>query len=64
MVLSETEAAERYRSGIEAFGGASQYVACGKKRGAGFLAVAKCLEDAKAERLTTESMVERYRKAA
>jgi len=64
MVKSAEEAAARYRLGIQAFGGAQQYIACGQNKGRGFLAVAKCLEDAKKTHLTTESMVEKYRAAA
>lgn len=64
MVKTADQAAERYRLGVEAFGGAAQYVACGAEKGRGFLAVAKCLEDAKKTRLTTEMMVMKYKAAA
>lgn len=64
MVKTADQAAERYRIGIEAFGGASTYITCGANKGRGFLAVAKCLEDAKKVKLTTEQMVSKYRAAA
>lgn len=64
MVVSAERAAEKYRTGVEAFGGADQYISCGKRRTEGFLAVAQCLEDAKAVKLTTSMMVEKYRAAA
>ena len=64
MVKTADQAAKRYRIGIEGFGGASQYITCGKKKGAGFLAVAECLEDAKAVKLTTDLMVSKYKAAA
>jgi len=64
MVKSADQAAERYRIGVEAFGGAAQYITCGQEKGRGFLAVAKCLEDAKRTRLTTDQMVAKYRAAA
>ena len=64
MVKTPDQAAERYRVGIEAFGGAATYSSCGQKKGSGFLAVAKCLEDAKKSHLTTEQMVSKYRAAA
>jgi len=64
MTKTADQAAERYRLGVESFGGAAQYIACGKEKGRGFLAVAKCLEDAKKTRLTTELMVAKYRAAA
>jgi len=64
MVLSPEKAAEKYRTGISAFGGAEQYIACGKEKDKGFLAVAECLERAKAVKLTTDTMVSKYRAAA
>ena len=64
MVKSADEAAKNYRTGVEMFGGADQYEKCGDKSGEGFLAVAKCLHDAKKAKMTTDSMVEKYRKAA
>jgi len=64
MVVSASVAADRYRRGIEGFGGARQYLECGKRREQGFLAVAQCLEDAKEERLTTDLMVSKYEAAA
>lgn len=64
MVKTADQAAERYRLGIQTFGGAEQYVACGQRKGAGFLAVAACLEGAKKSRLTTDNMVTKYRAAA
>ena len=54
MVVSADQAAEAYRRGIEGFGGASTYIECGRRRDQGFLAVAKCLEDAKKVALTTD----------
>jgi len=64
MVVSAETAASRYETGITAFGGADQYLSCGEKKDRGFLAVAKCLEDAKEAALTTSNMVKKYREAA
>jgi len=64
MVLSAEKAAEKYRTGVEAFGGAAQYISCGREKDKGFLAVAECLEKAKATKLTTDMMVSKYRAAA
>ena len=64
MVKSAQEAARNYGRGIKEFGGAQQYLSCGQNKGQGFLAVASCLESAKAEQLTTQSMVQRYQDAA
>ena len=64
MVRSAAQAAESYRIGITAFGGAATYVTCGQQKGSGFLAVAKCLADAKASKLTTEQMVSKYQAKA
>lgn len=64
MVKSADEAARRYELGVTNFGGADVYIACGKRKGDGFLAVAKCLEDAKKVSLTTANMVSKYRAAA
>lgn len=64
MVKTADQAASKYKTGVEAFGGADQYKACGQKKGDGFLAVAKCMEDAKKTRLTTDQMVSKYRDAA
>ncbi|MEM3846559.1 MAG: hypothetical protein QXU98_12765 [Candidatus Parvarchaeota archaeon] len=64
MVKTADQAAEAYRRGIEAFGGAEVYKKCGDRKGEGFLAVAKCLEDAKKTALTTDMMVSKYRAAA
>ena len=47
MVKTAEQAAEKYRTGVTAFGGAATYVSCGARRAEGFLAVAKCLEEAK-----------------
>ena len=44
MVLPADKAAEKYRTGITAFGGAAQYASCGAKKAEGFLAVAKKIE--------------------
>lgn len=63
-MISKDEAGQRYQRGVENFGGADQYVSCGAKKGGGFLAVAKCLEDAKKAKLTTANMVQRYVQAA
>ena len=64
MVKSAEEAARRYQLGIETFGGAETYIQCGQRKGSGFLAVAKCLEDAKKASLTTSNMVTKYKAAA
>lgn len=64
MVRTADQAAEAYRIGIEGFGGAATYKTCGDKKGSGFLAVAKCLEDAKKTKLTTELMVSKYKSKA
>lgn len=64
MVLTADQAAANYKRGVEAFGGASVYKACGDKKGSGFLAVAKCLHDAKVSALTTDMMVSKYKAAA
>lgn len=64
MVKSADEAARRYELGITNFGGADTYIACGKRKDGGFLAVAQCLEDAKKVSLTTANMVSKYRAAA
>jgi len=64
MVKTAEEAAKKYRAGIEAFGGAEQYITCGKEKGKGFLAVAECLEKARVVKLTTDLMVSKYRAAA
>ena len=64
MVVSADTAAKHYKEGIEAIGGASTYIECGKKKGEGFLSVAKCLEDKRVEKLTTDEMVRRYKEAA
>lgn len=64
MVKSADEAAARYELGITQFGGADTYINCGKRKTNGFLAVAKCLEDAKRVSLTTANMVSKYKAAA
>jgi hypothetical protein len=64
MVKSAQQAAERYRIGVEAFGGYGQYSQCGQAKGQGFLAVAACLEAAKKTRGSTEQMVSKYMAAA
>jgi len=64
MTVSKSTAKERYGRGIKGIGGASTYKECGKEKDKGFLAVAKCLEDASKAKLTTRSMIERYGKAA
>lgn len=64
MVVSKDVAGRHYREGIDGIGGASTYIECGKKKGEGFLAVAKCLEDKRVEKLTTDTMVARYIEAA
>ena len=64
MVLSADDAAKRYREGVEAIGGAATYIECGRRKGAGFLAVAACLESKRVEKLTTDEMVRRYKEAA
>lgn len=64
MVKSADEAARRYELGITNFGGADTYITCGARKDSGFLAVAKCLEDAKKVSLTTANMVSKYRASA
>lgn len=64
MVKTADEAARRYELGLNAFGGADTYIKCGQRKNAGFLAVAKCLEDAKKVSLTTANMVTKYKAAA
>jgi len=64
MVVSAETAAKHYREGIDAIGGAATYVECGRRKDGGFLAVAKCLEDKRVEKLTTDEMVRRYKEAA
>jgi hypothetical protein len=64
MGLTKEEVAQRYARGIGKIGGADTYIRCGEKKGSGFLAVAECLHDAKAVKLTTENMVQRYKDAA
>ena len=64
MVKTAQQAAARYRLGVETFGGYQQYAQCGQQKGQGFLAVAKCLEDAKKTRGSTETMVAKYTAAA
>jgi len=64
MVVSAETAAKHYREGIDAIGGAATYVECGKRKDAGFLAVAACLEGKRVEKLTTDEMVRRYKEAA
>ena len=54
MVMTPEQAAEKYRTGITAFGGAAQYQTCGARKAEGFLAVARCLEEAKKVALTTD----------
>lgn len=63
MVASKEEAAEAYRRGITAFG-VDNYVSCGERSDAGFLAVAQCLHDAKKRAVTVENMVQKYRAKA
>ena len=62
MVKTPAQSAERYRLGIVTFGGAEQYIICGKEKSKGFLAVAKCLEDAKKTRLIIDMMVTKHKK--
>lgn len=62
--MTAAEAGQKYRTGIETFGGAEVYVRCGQMKGRGFLAVAGCLEQAKRAALTVENMVTKYMKAA
>jgi hypothetical protein len=64
MVLTADQAAAKYKRGIEGFGGADTYKSCGQHKGEGFLAVAKCLADAKQSKLTTDLMVSKYRASA
>lgn len=64
MVKTADQAAERYRVGVQTFGGAATYITCGANKGRGFLAVAGCLEAAKKVALTTENMVAKYRASA
>lgn len=64
MVMSKARAGEKYKKGLEIFGGAAKYIACGKEKDKGFLAVAKCLEDGRVIALTTDNMVSKYIAAA
>jgi hypothetical protein len=64
MVATADQAANAYRLGVDGFGGAAQYVNCGAQKSGGFLAVAKCLADAKKSHLTTDLMVQKYRAKA
>jgi hypothetical protein len=64
MVKSADQAAARYELGVNGFGGYEQYRSCGANSGQGFLAVAKCLQDAKKTRGSTQLMVSKYRAAA
>lgn len=64
MVKTAEEAASRYELGLTNFGGADVYIKCGQRKASGFLAVAKCLEDAKKVSLTTQNMVSKYKAAA
>lgn len=63
MVKTKEQAAAAYRRGVDNFG-VENYAKCGNERGRGFLAVAKCLEDAKRTSLTLDSMVSKYTAAA
>ncbi|MGB9815655.1 MAG: hypothetical protein ACPLVI_06885 [Thermoplasmata archaeon] len=65
MVVSKDVAAEHYRIGImEKMGGYDTYKNCGAKKNEGFLAVAKCLEDARKTKMDTEKMVALYKAKA
>lgn len=64
MVKTAAQAAENYRRGVDAFGGAQTYATCGERKGSGFLAVASCLAAAKKSHLTTDMMVSKYQAAA
>jgi len=65
MVKSKSVAKKHYKEGIEDFGGADTYTDCAKNnRDDGFLAVAKCLQDAKTYALKSSRMVERYEDSA
>lgn len=63
MVMSASEAGQKYRKGVEIFG-VDNYKRCGEMKGRGFLAVAACLHDAKKAALTLENMVSKYMAAA
>jgi len=47
MVLSKEKAAEAYKKGVEAVGGASAYFECGAKKETGVKAVAECMHGLK-----------------
>ncbi|MGC9079753.1 MAG: hypothetical protein ACP5G1_03395 [Nanopusillaceae archaeon] len=65
MVVTREKAAENYRIGIvEKMGGYETYKNCGARKNEGFLAVAKCLEDARKTAMSTEKMVELYKAKA
>lgn len=64
MVKTAAQAAENYRRGVDAFGGAETYKNCGERKGSGFLAVSACLSAAKKSHLTTDMMVSKYQAAA
>lgn len=61
---TKEQAARNYEDGITGIGGAAKYLECGGLSNTGFMAVAKCLHDAKKVNLTTAGMAERYRNAA
>lgn len=65
MVKSQSEAASRYRTGIENFGGASTYKRCARQnQDSGFLQVAECLQSESDNNLSTDNMVTNYRNSA
>lgn len=59
MVLSKKDAADKYRSAIEAFGGYSTYKDCGKPNNTKVRDIANCLAKAKTEK-GTDVMVKRW----
>lgn len=65
MVKSQSEAATRYRKGVEDFGGAQAYKDCARNNSnSGFLQVAECLQNKSSQSLNTDQMVSNYRDAA
>jgi hypothetical protein len=59
---SAADAVSAYETGVRLFG-VENYSRCGDV-GGGFMAVARCLHDAKKKALSLANMVEKYRQAA
>lgn len=64
MVVDANIAARRYQEGVDAIGGAGAYYQCGTRKGAGFLAVAECMEGLKVAKGTTADWARRYAERA